>query len=121
MSKKKKLLMVLLVLAVFLSVALGVRWHLRHYVIVELQLYPKDAQQLDLREQDISIRHYKKLHSRLPECEILWNIPFQGKTISWDAKEISVSSLTEQDLQDLQYFTCLQTVNAEDVPIMRTC
>ena len=112
-NRKKSLLMAMLVLTVLLSVFLGIAWHLRHYVMVELQLYPKDAQRLDLREQDISIRHYEKLHSRLPECEIWWNIPFQEKTISWDTEEITIASLTEQDIQDLEHFTRLKTVHAE--------
>ncbi|MBQ1170906.1 MAG: hypothetical protein IIX49_08765, partial [Oscillospiraceae bacterium] len=73
MSGKKKLLMALLILVVLLSAILGLRWGWRNYILVDRQFYPKGAQQLDLREQEISIRHYERLRRRIPGCEIFWN------------------------------------------------
>jgi len=112
-SGKKILLMVLLILALLLSVVLGVFWHMRHYVLVEFQFYPKEAQQLDLRDREITIRHYEKLLRRIPGCEILWNVPFQETAISWDTREITISSLTERDIQALEHLSHLETVQAE--------
>ena len=56
MNRKKILLMVLLTLILLLSVVCGVFWHMRHYVLIDMQFYPRDVQQLDLRDREISIR-----------------------------------------------------------------
>ncbi len=114
MGGKKILLMILLILVLVLSIVSGVAWNLRHYVLVDFQLYPRDAQQLDLQDQQISIRHYKKLHRRLPACEIQWKVPFQGASLPWDTREVTISALTEEDAQALAYLEDLQTVHAEN-------
>lgn len=112
MSGKKKLLVVLLLVLLFGAVAAGLGYHSRHYVMVEFTFYPKDAQKLDLREEDISIRHFRKLSRRLPECEILWNVPFQDTAYSSDTRKITITGLTEKDIGVLDYLTELETVQA---------
>ena len=109
----KILLMTLLILTVLLSVVLGLFWHMRSYVLVDMQFYPRDIRQLDLRDQKISIRHYEKLRRRIPECEIQWNVPFQGTAVPCDAKAVTVSRLTKQDIRVLEYFHRLEKVNAQ--------
>jgi len=108
----KILLMTLLVLTVVLSVFLGMSWHMRNYVLVDMEFYPREARQLDLRDREISIRHYEKLLRRIPGCEIQWNVPFQDTTVPSDAKEITVSALTRKDIRVLKYFHRLETVHA---------
>ena len=114
MSGKKVFLMVLLILTVVLSVVLGLFWHMRHYVLVDLQFYPRGVQLLDLRDQEITVRHYERIRRRIPECEVWWNVPFQETTIPWDAEEITVSSLSQQDIRVLEYLERLETVHARD-------
>ena len=114
MSGKKVLLMVLLMLAVLLSAVSGIIWNMRHYVMVDFQFLPKDVRQLDLRDQEISIRYYEKLRRGLPDCEILWNVPFQGTAIPWDTRELTVSSLTQEDIRALEHFEGLEKVNGEN-------
>ena len=113
MSRKKNLLMVLLILVVLLSAVVGVFWHLRHYVIVDMEFYPKGVQQLDLRDQQITPRHYEKLSSRMPDCTIHWNVPFQNGVVANDAEEIILFSLNQEDIRTLDYFPSLKTVKAE--------
>ena len=113
MSGKKIVCMVLTMVALLASVVLGLSWHMRHYVLVDMQFYPKDAQQLDLRDQEISIRHYEKLLRRIPGCEIRWNVPFQDREISCDTRTVSISALTRKDIRILAYFDRLETVQAE--------
>ena len=114
MSKKKILLMVLLILVLLLSVVSGTLWHLRHYVLVEFQFYPRGVHQLDLRDREVSVRHYEKLVRRMPDCEIQWNVPFQDTAIPCDAREITVSALTQKDIRNLEYFKQLETVKADN-------
>ena len=106
--------MILLILVLLGSVAAGLSWNLENYVLVELQFYPRAAQQLDLRDKDISVRHYQKLQRQLPGCEILWNVPFQDQRIPNDAAQITVYTLSERDLQVLSCFPNLETVNAAE-------
>ena len=114
MGKKKIFLMVLLGLLLLLSLGLGIFWHMQHYVVVEFQFYPRGAAQLDLRDREISVSHYETLRRRMPECEIQWNVPFQGRSVSWDTREITITALTQQDIRVLKCFTGLQRVVAED-------
>ena len=106
--------MLLLILVLLVTVVSGVFWHMRHYVLVDLRFYPRDVQQLDLRDQEISLRHYEKLQRRLPECDILWNVPFQETLVPHDVQELSVSALTQKDIRTLGYFARLEKVTAED-------
>jgi hypothetical protein len=102
-SKKKIFLMVLLIVLLFSSVIAGVFWHMRHYVLVDLQFYPRGIQYLDLREQTVSVRHYEKILRRMPGCEIRWNVPLSQGSWPDDAREITVTALTERDIRNLKY------------------
>ena len=113
MSKKKIFLMVLLVVLLFSSVIAGVFWHMRHYVLVDMQFYPRGVQHLDLRDREISIRHYEKIIQRLPGCEVRWNVPLSQGSWPEDTRTITVTALTERDVRNLKYLEQLQTVEAE--------
>lgn len=80
--KKNPLVTILVTLAVAVTLIAGgltafIIYQNTH-VFVENKAYPIRAQSLDLREEDISFAHYDSLHSLLPDCQILWNVPFQG-------------------------------------------
>lgn len=114
---KNKLIVVLvvivLVLVLLVGGALGFLWYRNNHIFVEGQAYPKAAQSLDLREEDISFSHYETLCDQLPGCRILWNVPFQGGKYSNDSQTLTVSTLTEQDVGLLmEYFPNLQTLDA---------
>ena len=114
MSKKKTLLMVLLIMLLFASILAGVVYHMRHYVLVDMQFYPRGVRQLDLRESEISVRHYEKIRRRLPDCEVRWNVPLAGAYWPEDAATVTVTELTERDIANLKYLESLQTVEAEN-------
>ena len=113
-QKGKKGLAALLAVAIVLTAAVAALvWVAAKYHIVSGKLYPKDAVMLDLREEEIKPAHFEKIQAKLPDCEIRWNIPFQGGTLADDVKEITVSSLSEEDVQLLDYAGQLKTVHAE--------
>lgn len=114
MSVKKKILMVLIILLMLGSVAAGVVWHMTHYYMIDFRFYARDAKVLDLREEEISVSHFEQLRQKLPDCEIRWNVPFQGGLIPDDTREITVTSLTDSDVTALGYLTQLETVHAEN-------
>ena len=109
------LVVIALVLALLVAGALGFLWYRDNHVFVEGNAYPIDAQGLDLREEDISFDHYRTLQAALPECEILWNVPFQDGKQSSDSTEIVVKSLAEEDIEILMhYFPKLKKVDCLD-------
>ena len=109
------LVVIALVMALLVAGALGFLWYRDNHVFVEGNAYPIDAQGLDLREEDISFDHYRTLQAALPECEILWNVPFQDGKQSSDSTEIAVKSLAEEDIEILMhYFPKLKKVDCLD-------
>ena len=107
-------IIVLSVIALALAAAVAAAaWVAMRYHIVSGKLYPKDAVVLDLRSEELSPKGFDKLKEKMPDCEIRWNIPFQGGTLADDVTEITVTSLSETDIQMLDYAQQLQTVQAE--------
>ena len=101
-------LLIVVAIGVAAVAMVAVRYH-----IVDARLYPKDATVLDLREESIKPRHFDKIREKMPDCEIRWNIPFQGGSLAYDTKEITVTALSEKDIQMLEYARELKTVHAE--------
>ena len=113
----KKLIRVLVVILVVLALAiagvLGFLWYRNNHIFVEDAVYPIRSESLDLREEDISVEHYEAVRAQLPNCEIRWNVPFQGARYPDDTQNISVNTLTEEDVVFLKtYLPKLQKVDA---------
>lgn len=110
------LLVVLLIFALAAAAGFGVAWYQNNHIFVEDAVYPIDSQELDLRGQDISFDHYNSVHSQLPACEILWDVPFQGGKYSNDSESLTVTTLTEADAELLlEYFPNLKKLDATGV------
>lgn len=86
---------------------------LKFCVLVGGRLYPRGRAELDLRERGISAGTYDKLQKALPDTDILWNVPFQGKLLPSNITELTVTALTAEDARTLLYFKSLQVLNAE--------
>ena len=111
MKDNKKLMTVLVALCALLMICAV--WMLATHHVVGWRLYPKDAAALDLRGQNLSIANYEKLRKKMPQTLIRWNVPFQGGTVADDTKELTVTTLTEGDLDALDHLPELETVHAE--------
>ncbi len=72
-----------------------------------------NLEELDLRGTKISLKNYEMLRSKLPDCRILWDVPFQGKYYDLDTSAITIKELTIGDLDTLSYLKKLQTIHAE--------
>ena len=83
------------------------------YHIIDAKLYAKDAAVLDFRGQEIRRSHFDKLREKMPDCEIRWDIPFQGGILADDVQEITLTTLSKKDIEMLAYARQLKTVNAE--------
>lgn len=114
------LLTIVLVLTLVIAGAVGYIWYRDNHIFVEGTAYSIKAESLDLREEDISIAHYDAVHSRLPECDILWMVPFQGGKQSSDITSLTLEKLSREDMERLSYFPKLKTIVAafEDYAIL---
>lgn len=112
-TKQKTIGMIVLVvaLAVILItlVILALNFHL-----VDFRLYARNSTQLDLTEKAVTIAHYDKLRTALPECDIHWNVPFQDGTLDSKTAEITITTLSDEDISVLSYLPNLKTVHAGD-------
>ena len=115
MSKKVVVVLavIALVLALVVAGALGYLWYRNTHVFVEGKAYSNREDTLDLRQESISIEHYDQLHALLPDCTILWNVPFQKGTTPSDCTELTISTLSDEDIERLAaYFPNLKKVDA---------
>ena len=109
---KKVLISIAAVLLVILLALGGYTLYLYTHIFVEDAVYAKNAETLDLRGTGISVEHYLSVREQLPECEVFWDVPFQGGAYSNDIETLTVTSLTEQDRAMLPYFPKLKKVVA---------
>ena len=111
---KKILVIVLAVIAaVLVALVAAAGFVAIRYHIVDARFYAKDSQVLDLRGQEIRRNHFDKISEKMPDCEIRWDIPFQGGVLADDAVEVTLTKLAVKDIEMLSYARQLKTVNAE--------
>lgn len=109
----KKLIVVVLVLILLAGCGIGgYMWYQQSHVFIEESVYPKDSEYLDLRGTGISMDHYLQVRQLLPECEVEWDVPFQGKAIPNYTKSLEITALTDDDIRMLVYFPKLQEIDA---------
>ncbi len=101
------------ILAIVLAgIAGGYFWCRSHYVMVDGVRYNQKASQLDLLGKEITLEHYQHIQKALPDCTILWNVPFQQRSYASNTEKISISSLTKEDVEMLRYLPNLKQVDA---------
>ena len=91
----------------------GVVWFFVANVIVNGRVYPRNAEFLNLRGEELTLEQYDAIRAKLPDCQLYWNVPFQGATYPENTEELTVTALTDADVAALDYFTQLKTVHAE--------
>lgn len=70
-------------------------------------------QKLNLRGTGLTVAQYDVLSTALPDCEILWSVPFQGAYCDNTAQELVLETLTKEDIAILAYFPELVSVKAD--------
>lgn len=111
--RNRNLIIVLLAMLIAAGVLLGgMIWFLNSHFFVEKKAYPKNAEELDLRDRKISAETYEQIRAQLPDCEIRWNVPFQASSYDDDTTSLTVSMLSEEDLKVMAYFTELKELDA---------
>ena len=110
---RKVLIIAIVILSLLLTCLVGLIWYRGTHIFVEDVVYAKNAETLDLRGESISEAHYLTLQGALPECEVIWNVPFQGGRCSSDVQELTITSLAQEDIRILKsYFPKLTKIDA---------
>ena len=117
MSTYKKVMAVLaVVLALLLSVEIGGYFLFRSvYTNIDGELYKKTSTYLDLRGQNISQEHFLRIQEEMPYCHVDWDVPFQGNRYDSTTTELTVQTLSGEDIIQLDFFPELKTVDASRV------
>lgn len=84
------------------------------HIFVENAVYEKSLSTLDLRGTGVSMDHILQVQSQLPECEMTWELPFQGGFLAQDTARLRVTSLSDADVNALDHLSSLQYVDATD-------
>ena len=108
----RKQLRSLLVSCLLLAALAGGKWFGDRYVLFRWNALPRDARQLDLRAEELTAADFEKLQAKLPDCEILWLVPFQEQKIPSDTESLRVATLREEDAALLVYFPELRRLDA---------
>ena len=116
MSKTKKILIALAVVLGIVLAAVGgsFLWYRHTHLKVDGIVYEKGLEVLDLRGQDVSTAHFDNLTRRMPGTEIRWDVPFQGGKLPNDTESVTLTTLTREDLDQLEYLPRLQQVESVD-------
>lgn len=98
------------VLAIILAVSCFV---VNKYYVVGWQLFPRGQEQLDLRSRAITTEEFDVLSWKMPRAEILWSVPLSGGYCDSSLQELTVDRFQPSDVEKLDYFPNLKTVNAQ--------
>ena len=115
-GKMKKWIIGILLLVLIIAAAGGFfayqTWYDNNHIITENAVYKKDVTFLDLRGTGTTLAHYESLRQQLPDCEIRYDLPFQGGFYPDDTKELTITSLTDEEVVLLDYLPDLTAINA---------
>lgn len=108
---------ILIVLVILLALGLGAvtggyYWYRTNHIKVNGTVYAKDVDMVDLRGAKVSVEEYEDLRKLLPAAVIRWDVPFQDGYVADDTQELTILSLTREDLERLQYLPQVTKIHA---------
>ncbi len=115
MKIKGKVRTLLILDGVLLAVILAAAILLTNYIYADGGIYPRNGQ-LNLRDREVAPGTVDILLRKNPDREILWYVPFQGERYSSDIQELTVSTLSDGDLELLKYFPSLRSLDGRSCP-----
>lgn len=71
-----------------------------------------DLQSVDLRGTGLTVQQYTWLKEQLPDCTVLWDVPFQGRFLSQDAENLTLTGLTAEEVDLLDHLPRLLYIDA---------
>ena len=137
MSKTGKIAMIVIVILLLAALAAGywgLQYYHENYISIDGILVPRDITrmdfsgapveqwerlmelsnltQLDLSGTGLTNAQFDALQEALPQCNIQWDVLFQEKYLPCNTPSLTLTHLTDTDVDQLDYFTNLHTVEA---------
>lgn len=108
---KKKILISVLLVLVAVSAFAAFLLLSGKFVIAGGGLYPAQATQLNLKKRNLTVSQYEQIQEKMPQCKILWSVPFQDTRLPSDSESVAMSVYSDEDIQNLRYFTELKVLD----------
>ena len=74
----------------------------------------EDPEIIDLRHCNVAPEDYDRLCDAFPDCEIRYELPFQGSFLPLDTESVTVSKLNTADVKRLRWLKSLRFVDAAE-------
>lgn len=71
-----------------------------------------NLRRINVRRTGMTVEQYEALAADYPHCEILWDVPFQGSYYDACSEKITLTALSEEDIQTLAYLPELTSIDA---------
>lgn len=71
---------------------------------------------IDARGCELSEERYLWLRETFPACTVQWDVPFQGVRCSTQTQKLALTTLSWEDVEKLDYFPELKSVDGWDCP-----
>lgn len=133
----KKMLLVLAVLVILLGIVWGAKAaYDSRYVFFAGKQYDRDVPSIELSQAelhrpeallrftglkkltllncDMDQEDYIWIATNLPQCNVVWGAEFQGEYLRPDEESLTVESLTDEDIRDLERFCCLRVLDCRE-------
>ena len=75
----------------------------------------KELNKLDLRDTGLTAQVYDSYVKMLPDCEILWSVPFRGGYLDQHTEELTLDAPRTEDFAELSYLTELKRLHLTNV------
>lgn len=110
---KRKMLGIITILCLFFVSVAGLMYYRNNNLFIDGKVYPIDSKNLDLLGESLTFDQYHALQDQIPNCKILWSVPFQNSKFPSNSTNLSITTLTENDIAVLaEYFPNLKSIDA---------
>ena len=79
----------------------------------------ENPREINLLDSNVTADEYRTLHDLFPDCVIQWSVPLSSGRFDSDSTEISITSLTAEDLEMIAFFSKLEKITADGIPDWR--
>ena len=133
-NMKKRFIKILIPILLIVFLLLGWLWFDNVYIIINGKIYERTASEvilfgkelpnadrlselenmkvLDVRQISVDPEQYERLRDSLPNCRILWMVPFGNGFYDNESTDIAVTELFAEDLPNVSCFPYLKCVDA---------
>lgn len=73
-----------------------------------------NLERVDIRDTGLTLEQYQDLQAALPDCEIIWSVPFQNGFCSSNLTTLTVDMLSETDFEVFRHLPNLKYIKADN-------